>query len=105
MSADFAPDGMSFASALDFCPELLVKDGILTRRGLTSREEDDLVFGWRLAKEMGRLDIGQSVAVRDKAVLAVEAIEGTDQAIQRAGQLCRRGGFVLVKVAHTPPDT
>jgi UDP-2,3-diacylglucosamine hydrolase len=104
MIDEFATEGMSFASALDFCPELLVKDGILTRRGLTSREEDDLVFGWSLAKEMGRLDIGQSVAVRDKAVLAVEAIEGTDQAIQRAGQLCRRGGFVVVKVAKPRQD-
>ena len=104
MIDEFATEGMSFASALDFCPELLVKDGILTRRGLTSREEADLVFGWGLAKEMGRLDIGQSVAVRDKAVLAVEAIEGTDQAIQRAGQLCRRGGFVVVKVAKPRQD-
>lgn len=104
MIDEFATEGMTFASALDFCPELLVKDGILTRRGLSSREEEDLVFGWGLAKEMGRLDIGQSVAVRDKAVLAVEAIEGTDQAIQRAGQLCKRGGFVVVKVAKPRQD-
>lgn len=102
--AEFAADGMSFASALDLCPELLVKAGILTRRGLSNREEDDVAFGWEMAKEMGRLDVGQSVAVREKAVLAVEAIEGTDQAILRAGQLCPRGGFVIVKVAKPQQD-
>jgi DUF1009 family protein len=53
---------------------------------------------------MGRLDVGQSVMVRDRAVLAVEAIEGTDQAIARAGDLCRRGGFVVVKVANPEQD-
>ena len=102
--AEFAADGMSFASALDLCPELLVKAGILTRRGLSSRESDDVAFGWEMAKEMGRLDVGQSVAIREKAVLAVEAIEGTDQAILRAGQLCPRGGFVVVKVAKPQQD-
>ena len=53
---------------------------------------------------MGRLDVGQSVAVREKAVLAVEAMEGTDRAIARAGELCRRGGFVVVKVAKPQQD-
>jgi UDP-2,3-diacylglucosamine hydrolase len=101
---EFAADGMTFASALDLCPELLVKIGILTRRGLSSREEGDVAFGWELAKEMGRLDVGQSVAVRERAVLAVEAMEGTDQAILRAGQLCPRGGFVVVKVAKPQQD-
>jgi DUF1009 family protein len=53
---------------------------------------------------MGRLDVGQSVAVRERAVLAVEAIEGTDRAILRAGELCPRGGFVVVKVAKPQQD-
>jgi DUF1009 family protein len=102
--AEFELDGLHFASALDFCPELLVKAGVLTRRGLSAREEKDVQFGWQLAKEMGRLDVGQSVAVRDCAVLAVEAIEGTDRAILRAGELCPRGGFVVVKVAKPQQD-
>jgi DUF1009 family protein len=101
---EFEAEGMSFASALDFCPELLVRDGILTRRGLTAKEEQDIEFGWTLAKEMGRLDIGQSVAVREQAVVAVEAIEGTDQNILRAGKLCPSGGFVVVKVAKPQQD-
>ena len=102
--AEFERDGMTFASALDFCPELLVKDGILTRRAPTSAEQNDIEFGWNLAKEMGRLDVGQSVAVKEKAALAVEAIEGTDRCIERAGQLCRAGGWVLVKVAKPQQD-
>jgi UDP-2,3-diacylglucosamine hydrolase len=101
---EFATEGLHFASALEYCPELLVKAGVLTRRGLSAREEADVDFGWQLAKEMGRLDVGQSVAVRERAVLAVEAIEGTDRAILRAGELCRRGGFVVVKVAKPQQD-
>ena len=102
--AEFERDGMTFASALDFCPELLVKDGILTRRAPTPAEQKDIEFGWTLAKEMGRLDVGQSVAVKEKAALAVEAIEGTDRCIERAGQLCRAGGWSLVKVAKPQQD-
>jgi len=102
--AEFARDGMTFASALDFCPELLVNTGLLTKRGPSAKEEADIAFGWELAKEMGRLDVGQSVAVREKAVLAVEAIEGTDSAILRAGTLCPRGGVVIVKVAKPDQD-
>jgi DUF1009 family protein len=102
--AEFARDGLRFESALDLCPELLVAPGVLTRRRPTAREERDVAFGWELAREMGRLDVGQSVAVKERAVLAVEAIEGTDQAIARAGALCPAGGFVVVKVAKPQQD-
>ena len=101
---EFAKDGLRFASALDYCPELLVKNGTLTRRGPSANELDDVEFGWTMAREMGRLDIGQSVVVKSKAVLAVEAIEGTDRAILRAGELCKKGGFVVVKVAKPRQD-
>jgi DUF1009 family protein len=101
---EFERDNLTFASALDYCPELLVKHGFLTRRKPTPAQWKDIHFGWELAKEMGRLDIGQSVMVKDTAVLAVEAIEGTDQCIRRAGDLCRRGGFTVVKVAKPQQD-
>ncbi len=101
---EFERDGMTFASALDYCPELLVKEGILTRRAPTAAERGDIEFGWDMAKEMGRLDVGQSVAVKEKATLAVEAIEGTDRCIERAGLLCRAGGWTLVKVAKPQQD-
>jgi DUF1009 family protein len=101
---EFAKDGIRFESALDLCPELLVSKGLLTRRKPTAREETDIAFGWSLAREMGRLDVGQSVAVKEKAVLAVEAIEGTDRAIARASEFCPRGEFVVVKVAKPRQD-
>ena len=101
---EFEGAGLHCVSALDLCPELLVRPGVLTKRPPTAQEEADIRFGWGLAKEMGRFDVGQSVMVRELAVLAVEAIEGTDQAILRAGQLCGRGGFVVVKVAKPQQD-
>ena len=61
-------------------------------------------FGWGLARQMGGLDIGQTVCVKDQAVLSIEAIEGTDACIRRAGQLCRQGGFTVVKVAKPQQD-
>jgi DUF1009 family protein len=101
---EFERDGMTFTSALDYCPELLVTQGTLTRRRPTAAEQKDIRFGWMLAKEMGRLDVGQSVAVKECAALAVEAIEGTDRCIERAGQYCRNGGWTLVKVAKPQQD-
>jgi DUF1009 family protein len=99
-----AEDGLTMASALDLCPELLVGNGTLTRRGPSRAELADIDFGWGMAKAMGGLDVGQSVAVKDGSVVAVEAIEGTDRAILRAGELCRKGGFVVVKVAKPNQD-
>ena len=101
---EFRAEGMECVSPTDLCPELLVREGVLTRRRPTAAEERDVRFGWELAKEMGRLDVGQSVMVKEGAVLAVEAIEGTDQAIRRAGELCGRSPFVVVKVAKPKQD-
>ena len=102
--AEFERYGLLCVSALDLCPELLVKEGQLTARAPTPKESADIDFGWGLAREMGRLDIGQSVMIRDRACIAVEAIEGTDSCIQRAGELCGRAGFVVVKVAKPFQD-
>jgi hypothetical protein len=102
--AEFAKDGITVQPATDFAPELLVKAGQLTRRGPSAAQQADIEFGWQLAKEMGRLDVGQSVAVKGRAVLAVEAIEGTDECIRRAGQLCKAGGFTVVKTAKPQQD-
>jgi DUF1009 family protein len=101
---EFASDGIRMESALDLCPELLVTAGTLTRRQPTPREDQDITFGWHLAREMGRLDVGQSVAIKERAVLAIEAIEGTDRMIARAGEFCRAGGFTVIKVAKPNQD-
>lgn len=101
---EFAREGLHCVSALELCPELLVTEGLLTKREPTAAETRDIEFGWTLAREMGRLDVGQSVMIRERACLAVEAIEGTDRCIERAGELCGRAGFVVVKVAKPNQD-
>jgi DUF1009 family protein len=100
----FARFGIHFAPATDFAPELLVKYGQLSGPRLSHGQRKDIEFGWHLAREIGRLDVGQSVAVKGRAVLAVEAVEGTDECIRRAGQLCPAGGFTVVKVAKPQQD-
>lgn len=100
----FAQYGITCLPGTDFAPELLVKRQKLTRLGPTSAQWKDICFGWTIAKEMGRLDIGQSVCVKNQAILAVEAIEGTDECIRRAGSLCTSGGFTVVKVAKPQQD-
>jgi DUF1009 family protein len=101
---EYARSGITLAPATDFAPELLVKLGTLTRRQPTASERDDIAFGWQIAKEMGRLDIGQSVVVKGRTIVAVEAVEGTDECIRRARQFCPQGGFTVVKVAKPQQD-
>ena len=100
----FEKRGMTTVSGTDYATQLIAEPGVLTKRGPSKRMEADIKFGWNMAKEIGRLDIGQSVTVRDRTILAVEAIEGTDACIQRTGQICPRGGFTLVKVAKPQQD-
>jgi len=104
IAAAFDAGGVRICPATDFAPELLATAGVFAGRALSAREEQDAAFGWRLAKELGRLDIGQTVVVKDRAPLALEAIEGTDECIRRAGRLCPTGGMVVVKVAKPQQD-
>ena len=104
IAAAFDSGGVTICPATDFAPELLAGEGILAGRPLTARQEADVIFGWRLAKELGRHDIGQTVVVRNRAPLALEAIEGTDECIRRAGVLCPAGGMTVVKVAKPQQD-
>ncbi|MBI2480823.1 MAG: UDP-2,3-diacylglucosamine diphosphatase LpxI [Planctomycetia bacterium] len=100
----FAEDGITFVPATEFIPEILVKAGHLTKRQPSRAELKDIEFGWKIAKKIGEVDIGQSVAVQGQAILAVEAIEGTDACIRRAGELCKGRGFTVVKVAKPKQD-
>jgi DUF1009 family protein/predicted dehydrogenase len=95
--------GITIRPSTLFLPELLAPEGILTRRKPGSRERRDIEFGWKLAKEIGMLDIGQCLVVKDQAVLAVEAIEGTDETILRGGQLGRKKA-VIIKVSKPKQD-
>ncbi|MBN1347171.1 MAG: UDP-2,3-diacylglucosamine diphosphatase LpxI [Phycisphaerae bacterium] len=101
---EMAQRGVRLVDSTQYCPEAMAEVGVLTRTAPTGAQQRDADLGWDVAKEMGRLDVGQSVAVKDGDVIAVEAIEGTDRMIARAGELCRKGGFVHVKVAKPEQD-
>lgn len=96
-------EGITIRFATFLLPELSATKGCWTRRKPSKSEMDDIKFGWKLAKEIGRLDIGQSIVVRDGSVLAVEAIEGTDATIRRGGML-GRDKTVVVKVSKPKQD-
>ncbi len=83
--------------------DYLLDKGVLTSRNPTKKENEDIQFGKDIAKSIADLDIGQTVIVKDKAVLAVEAIEHTDEAIKRGGQL-GGGNVVVVKVSRPNQD-
>lgn len=99
-----ARHGLEAVPATDFAPELLVEAGRLAGPRLNQAQRRDIQFAWSIAKDIGRLDIGQTVAVNGQAALAIEAIEGTDECIRRAGKLCPSGGFTVVKVAKPQQD-
>ena len=90
-----AKDGIEVVASTSYVPELLFPQGILTRKKLTKEQKNDIVFGWKIARAMGALDIGQCVVVRNQTVLAVEAIEGTDAAIRRGGTLGKEKAVVV----------
>jgi DUF1009 family protein len=96
--------GMEVCAATDFAKELLVKQGLLAGPKPSARLNSDIQAGWSVAKQMGGMDIGQTITITDGTVIAVEAIEGTDACIIRTGELCRRGGWTLVKVSKPNQD-
>jgi DUF1009 family protein len=100
---EFAREGIEFLDMKEFCADILTPEGKLTRKGPTRAERKDIEFGFRMAKGIGALDIGQTVVVKDRAVMAVEAIEGTDEAIVRGGGLAGPGA-VVVKVSRPGQD-
>ena len=89
--------------ATTFLEDSLARPGLIAGPKLSPREERDVEFGWDVAKEIARLDIGQTVIVKNGTIVAVEALEGTNQAIRRGGALAREGA-VMVKVAKPNQD-
>ncbi|BBO81388.1 hypothetical protein DSCO28_19540 [Desulfosarcina ovata subsp. sediminis] len=102
--ADFLEkEGIKIEASTFLLPELLATEGVWTRRKPSRSEKKDIELGFSVAREIGRLDIGQSVVVGGGSILAVEAIDGTDATIARGGQL-GRGQAVLVKVCKPNQD-
>lgn len=96
-------EGIELIDSATYLSHLLPSPGILTRRKPTQKEWRDIEFGHKMAKEIAGLDIGQTVVVKDQAVLAVEGMEGTDRAIKRGGKL-GKGDVVVVKVSKPQQD-
>ncbi len=95
--------GIELVDSTTFLAPLLARDGVLTRRAPTEAERADLEFGYRVADQVAGMDIGQTIAVKSAAVVAVEAMEGTDAVIARAGQLAG-AGVRIIKVAKPNQD-
>ena len=101
LTAELEREGFSVVAPHLYSPELIAPEGLLTRRKPTQTEREDAEFGWKLAQALGQYDIGQCLVVKEKIVLAVEAIEGTDAAILRAGQLGGPGAVVVKRPKPT----
>ena len=100
---EFQKEGFKVLDITTFTKNLLAPEKILTHKKPTKAELQDIEFGWKITKKMGMLDIGQTVVIKDKAVMAVEAIEGTDEAITRGSHLAQ-GGAVVIKVSKPGQD-
>lgn len=99
----FEKKGIVFLDQTFFLRDLIPSKGLLTNKSLSKSQMDDIQFGVSLAKEMGRLDIGQTVLVKNMAVVAIEAMEGTNLCIERAGSIAGKG-CVCVKMAKPQQD-
>lgn len=95
-------EGIKIAEISEFCPELITPEGVLTRKKPTKEEWKDIEYGFKIAKKIGKLDIGQTVVVKERSVIAVEAIEGTDETILRAGRFVKNS--IVVKVSKPQQD-
>ena len=101
---ELATGGIILENSIMYCKEHLATAGVMTGTQLRPSVKDDIEFGWQIVKKLGELDIGQAIAVKEKEVIAVEAIEGTEAMIERAGQLCKSGGWTLIKVSKPQQD-
>ena len=102
-AAELEGEGITIRESTFGLDGILVEDSPLTKRRPTKKEWDDIRYGWDVAREIGRLDIGQCVVVKDRVIVAVEAVEGTDRAIRRGGELAGEG-VVVVKRCKPQQD-
>jgi UDP-2,3-diacylglucosamine hydrolase len=98
-----AKEGIRLMSSIEFLADHLATTGAMTRRRPSGAERKDIEYGLEVARAIAALDLGQTVVVKDRAAVALEAMEGTDEAIERAGRIAG-GGCVVVKVAKPKQD-
>ena len=97
-------EGVQLVDSTSFLKPLIPAPGVLTRRAPDEREAADIAYGMEIAKHIAGLDLGQTVVIRDRACVAVEAMEGTDEAIERAARVVDSGSLVVVKVSKPRQD-
>jgi UDP-2,3-diacylglucosamine hydrolase len=103
VASEFEKEGIEIISSTQYLPELLAPKGCLTRKKPDKGQEEDIRLGWQIAKELGRLDVGQCVVIRKKTVLALEAIDGTNETILRGGTIAGKNA-VVIKVSKPEQD-
>ena len=103
LADEFAGQGLEILPSTEFTPEIVLQTGNISRRAPDDVEAADIAYGWRIAKILGELDVGQCVVVKNKTVMALEAIDGTDATIRRGGALGREKS-VVVKVVKPQQD-
>jgi hypothetical protein len=103
VAAELAREGIELIDSTYFLQDHLPSEGVLSRRAPDERERGDIEYGLEVAREIARLDLGQTIVVRARACVAVEAMEGTDATVRRAGQLAK-GRLTVVKVAKPNQD-
>ncbi len=104
LADELASGGIVLEDSTMYCKEHLATGGVMTENRPSPPVEGDIEFGWQIAKKLGELDIGQAIAVKEKEVIAVEAIEGTAKMIERAGEFCKSGGWTLIKTSKPNQD-
>ena len=95
LAKELEREGIAICESTFGLEGILVEEGTLTARTPSEKEWEDIRYGWEVAQEIGRLDIGQCVVIKDRMVVAVEAVEGTDGAIKRGGDLAKEGAVVV----------
>ena len=103
ITAELKKVGVEVISGLEYMGDFLPLKGVLTRHKPSRAEYEDINFGFKIAKEIAGMDIGQTVVIKDRSVVSVEAMEGTNRAIERAATLCGEG-FTVVKVSRPEQD-
>ena len=101
---ELASGGIVLENSIMYCKQHLATAGVMTKSKPGPSVAADIEFGWQIARKLSELDIGQAVAVKEREIIAVEAIEGTAEMIQRAGQLCKSGGWTLIKASKPNQD-
>jgi len=103
LTRELEKEGITLLNTTDFTTRIMAPEGVLTRKKPSEEDYQDIAFGWKIAKAIGGLDIGQTVVIKNRAVVAVEAIEGTDEAIKRGGSLAGKGA-VVIKISKPQQD-